>query len=94
MSEPPEHARDNPIKRSSGGLGRGLRWVLINELNASSRMCTRWNSEPLAAEVWPRVFTVPAFGRGDRLFISLIEAEGVKNVVLVHGGFVDGSGWS
>src|SRR5437867_743101 len=66
-----------------------------SEMQYESRIETQRRSIPMKGQTLVRIFSVAMllFASKEGLMSQTNQQEKVRNVVLVHGGFVDGSGW-
>ncbi len=62
------------------------------DVGAAARLRVFWKSASCARAI-SIVCAAPTARRSGRRPLHASAAGGVRNVVLVHGGFVDGSGW-
>ena len=60
-----------------------------------SQIETQRRNNPMKGQTLVRIFSVAMslFASKEGLMSQTNQEEKVRNVVLVHGGFVDGSGW-
>src|SRR5260370_38767544 len=78
-----------------GKTGRSTDPLARSEMQYESQIETQRRNIPMKGQTLVRIFSVAMllFASQEGLMSQTNQDEKVRNVVLVHGGFVDGSGW-